>query len=88
MVVGPVYRVVTEEPEGVVHPPHVPLHVESEAADIGRPSDSGPRRRLLGDGDDSSMVLVDGGVHLLQERNGFEILAAAVNVGSPSTFRA
>ena len=47
------------------------------------PGDARPRGRLLGDRDDPGDALVDGGVHLLEELDGLEVLAAAVLVGRP-----
>ena len=47
------------------------------------PRDARPRRRLLGDHDDAGDALVRRGVHLLQERDRLEVLAAAVDVGRP-----
>ena len=69
--------------EGVVHPPHVPLQAEAEAAQIGRTRHAGPRGGLLGDRDDAGDALVDRGVHLLEECHSVEVLAASVDVGSP-----
>ena len=66
-----------------MHPPHVPLQSETEAPEIGGPRHAGPRCRLLCDGDDAGRSLVDGGVHLLQEADGIEILATAVLIRSP-----
>ena len=54
----------------------------SPSADVGL-GDAGPRRRLLGDRGDAGDPLVDGGVHLLEELHGLEVLAAAVDVGRP-----
>ena len=41
--------IVREVAQRVVHPPHVPLHAESQSAHIRRPRHHRPRRRLLGD---------------------------------------
>ena len=69
--------------ERVVHPAHVPLEAEAQPAEMRRPGDAGPRRRLLGNGDDTWHALVDRGVHLLQEADSVEVLPAAVDVGQP-----
>ena len=66
-----------------MHPAHVPLEAEAEAALGGRLGDAGPRRRLLGDGDRAGHPLADGAVHLLEELHRLEVLAAAVHVGRP-----
>ena len=47
------------------------------------PGDARPGGRLLGDRDDAGHALVDGGVHLLEELHGLEVLPAAVDVGRP-----
>ena len=47
------------------------------------PGDARPGGRLLGDRDDAGHPLVDGGVHLLEELHGLEVLPAAVLVGRP-----
>ena len=83
MVVLPMHRVVGHVAERVVHPAHVPLEAETQAADVGRPGDTRPGRRLLGDRDDTGSALVAGGVDLLQERDRLEVLASAVDVGRP-----
>ena len=83
VVVGAVHRLVGQVAERVVHPAHVPLEAEAQAVGRRRPGDAGPRRRLLGDRDDAGDALVDGGVHLLEELHGLEVLAAAVDVGRP-----
>ena len=59
------------------------LQAEAEAAEEGRARDTRPGGRLLGDHRDAGDALVDGGVHLLQERDGVEVLAAAVLVRVP-----
>ena len=68
-----------------MHPAHVPLEAEAQAAVGGRPGDALPRRGLLGDRDRAGDPLVDGAVHLLEELHGLEVLAAAVDVGRPLT---
>ena len=66
-----------------MHPAHVPLEAEAQPAVAGGAGDAGPRGRLLGDRDDAGHAAVDGGVHLLQEPHGLEVLATAVLVGRP-----
>ena len=46
-------RVFVHVDEGVVHPAHVPLQAEAEAAEIGGPRDAREAGRLLGGGDDA-----------------------------------
>ena len=69
--------------ERVVHPPHVPLEAEAQAAEVGGPGDARPGRRLLRHRHHAGVGPVDGGVHLLQERDRVEVLPAAVDVGQP-----
>ena len=76
-------RVLAEVAQGVVHPAHVPLEPEPEAALLGRRRDAGPRGRLLGDGDDAGVLPVCGAVHLLQQLHRLEVLAPAVGVRDP-----
>ncbi len=83
MVVLPEHRLVVEVGQGVVHPAHVPLEAEAEPAQVHGPGDAGPRGRLLGDRDDAGRLAVGDGVHLLEELHGVEVLAPAVDVGSP-----
>ena len=66
-----------------MHPAHVPLEAEAEPAEVRGPGDARPRRRLLGDRDGARDPLVGGGVHLLEERDRLEVLAAAVHVRRP-----
>ena len=47
------------------------------------PGHPAPGRRLLGDGEHAGDVAVHDRVHLLQEGDGLEVLAAAVAVGDP-----
>ncbi len=83
VVVPPVDGLLGQVPEGVVHPPHVPLEAEAEPATVGRLRDAGPRGRLLGDHHDPGGAAVGRRVGLLQERDRLEVLAAAVDVRSP-----
>ena len=48
VVVAAVDRVLLEVLQRVVHPAHVPLEAEAEAADVRRPRDARPGGRLLG----------------------------------------
>ena len=60
--------------QGVVHPPHVPLEVESQATVGGGIGDERPGRRLLGDHHDVGIVLAHGVVALPNELDGDEVL--------------
>ena len=76
-------RVRGEIIEGVVHPPHVPLHAEAEAAHMRGPRDHGPGRRLLGDRLDVGKGAVDLAVQAPEEIDGIDVLPAAVLVRDP-----
>ena len=75
--------VAREVGEGVVHPAHVPLEAEAEAAHVERARDHGPRGRLLGHGLDVGVLAVDVLVEPAQEGDGLEVLAAPVGVRHP-----
>ncbi len=83
VVVLPVDRVMLHVAERVVHPAHVPLEAEPEAAQVHRPGDARPGGGLLGDHHDPGHALVAGGVDLLQERDRVEVLPPAERVGRP-----
>ncbi len=76
-------RLLAEVPQGVVHPAHVPLVVEAQAAARRRPAHLGERGALLGDHRDAGIVVVDQVVHPPQEIDRLQVLAAAVAVGNP-----
>ena len=78
-----VHRLPLEVVQRVVHPAHVPLHAEAEAADIGRPRDQRPGGRLLGDRLGVALLLVDLDVEAAQEVDRLQVLAAAELVGDP-----
>ena len=67
----------------VVHPAHVPLEVEAQAAVVHRIGHFGPGGGLLGDHQHVRVGPEDGGVQLLEELDGLQILLAAVDVGHP-----
>ena len=83
VVVPAVDGLLAEVLQRVVHPAHVPLEAEAEAALVGGLRDPRPRRRLLGDHDDATDPLVGGAVGLLEQLDGLEVLATAVLVGDP-----
>src|SRR6266576_1268778 len=66
-----------------MHPAHIPLHAETQPANVGRPRDHWPRGRLFRDGLDSRMLFVSLGVELAQKINGFEILTSTKFVRNP-----
>ncbi len=69
--------------EHVVHPAHVPLEVESQAAHGGGHGHQGPGGGFLGDGQGAREVVEQHRIGLLQEANGLEVFAAAMLIGDP-----
>ena len=66
-----------------MHPAHVPLVAEAQPALIDGARHLRPGGRLLGDGDDAGMGAVGARVEGLEEGDGFQVLAAAMDVGDP-----
>ena len=66
-----------------MHPAHVPLEAEAEAALVGRPRNAGKGGRFLGDGDRARKAAVDELVGAAQEGDRFAVFLAAVGVGQP-----
>ena len=83
VVVLPVDGVLPDVAQGVVHPAHVPLQAEAQAAGVRGLRDAGPGGGLLGDRDDAGHPLVGRGVGLLQQPDRLEVLAPAELVGQP-----
>ena len=83
VVVLAVHRVLLEVLEGVVHPAHVPLQAEAEAAEVGGARDHRPGGRFLGDRLGVGMIAIGGEIELLDEFHRLEILVAAEAVGDP-----
>ena len=77
------HRVVLDVAQRVVHPAHVPLEVEAEAAEVRRLRDAGPGGRFLGDRQHAREIAADRDVELAQELDRLEVLAPAVVVGNP-----
>ena len=67
----------------VVHPAHVPLVVETEAALLGRARDAGEARGFLGDEDGVRREAAHDAVQVLQELDGVVVDVAAVLVRDP-----
>ena len=67
----------------VVHPAHVPLEVEAQTAVVHRLGHLGPGGGLLRHHQHVGMSGEDGGVQVLEELDGLQILMAAVDVGKP-----
>ncbi|OPZ67730.1 MAG: hypothetical protein BWY83_02530 [bacterium ADurb.Bin478] len=78
-----VQRILAEIGEEIVHPSHVPLHVESQAAEIGGLGNAGPGGGLFGDGEHAGIIVKDHLVELFNEIDGLQIFPAAEGVGNP-----
>ena len=83
MVVLTVDGLVLDVAERVVHPAHVPLEPEPQAARGGRLGHARPGGRLLRDRHDAGHPAVDGRIHLLDEGDGLEVLAPPELIGLP-----
>ncbi len=73
-------RVFLHVGQRVVHPAHVPLHREAEAAHVRRARDLRPVRRFFRDDHRAGERGVRHRVQLAQELDGFEVVRAAVLV--------
>ncbi len=82
----PVYGVLRHVGEGVVHPAHVPLEVEAEAAVGDGLGDSGKGGGLFGDHECAGVFLVDGFVDCAEKVDGLKVFASAIAVGDPLPF--
>jgi len=69
--------------EGVVHPAHVPLHRETQAAELDRTRNRRPGGGFLGDGQHPRKAAVDLNVEFAQELDRLDVLAPAVLVRQP-----
>ena len=72
----------------IVHPAHVPLEMEAQAAQVDRLGDHGERVTLLGNHHRAGEIAADGDVQVAQEVDGVQVLMAAVLVGDPLAFLA
>ena len=84
VVMLPVDRILRHVVEGVVHPPHVPLVAEAEAAIVHRARHHRPRGRFLGRRGRVREASEHFHIEAAQERDRFEIFAAAVLVRNPA----
>ena len=76
-------RVLAEIVERIVHPAHVPFEVEAQAAFGDGLRHAREGRGFLGDHRDTGLVEVHQRVHLLEEFNRLDVLAAAVAIRDP-----
>ena len=67
----------------IVHPAHVPLHAESQAAGVNGMRHAAPRGRFFGDRDYAGELAVHVGVEIPEELDGLQVFAAAVFIGNP-----
>ncbi len=67
--------------EGVVHPPHVPLHAKTEAAKIDWARDHRPGGRLFGHYDNARVVFVSDLIELTQKGDRLQVFITTMDVG-------
>ena len=82
------HRIARDVFEHVVHPAHVPLEREPQAALIHGPRHAGPDGGFFRARDDAGMFAPEHTVQVLQEGHGLEVLAPALAVGNPLARRA
>ncbi len=80
---APVHRVARDIFERVVHPAHVPLGVEAEAAGARRHRDACPCGRFLGDHERAGKSAADELVGVPDEGDRVAIVVAPIRVGRP-----
>ena len=83
MMPAPMYGIVGEVAQRVVHPTHVPLVGEAEATVMHGVGHLRPRGRFLGDREHAMVLTVHDAVEVAQEGDGGEVLAPAVLVRHP-----
>ncbi len=83
LVITPVRRIERHVAQAVVHPAHVPLQPETQAAQVRRTAHRGPARRFLRDGHDPRELPVGDLVETLEEIHRLQVLASAELVGHP-----
>ena len=67
----------------VIHPAHIPLHIESQAVILYAAGNLWPGCGFLRDQKRVRMLFLKDGIQMLQEFNGFQILIASVDVRNP-----
>ncbi|MNC57122.1 hypothetical protein D3C75_1067620 [compost metagenome] len=83
VVPAPEQRIALEVAQAVVHPAHVPLHREAQAADIDGARYLRPGGGLFGNGQRAGEFAVHHGVQFAQEVDGLEVFPPAMAVGQP-----
>ncbi len=81
--VAAVDRILLDIGQGVVHPAHVPLVRETQAAEIHGPGHARKRCRLLRRHDRAGVLAVGQGVQLAEKIDRLDVLAPAELVGHP-----
>ena len=76
-------RVLVHVAQGVVHPAHVPLVGEAEAALVRCARHARPRGAFLGDQHGAGAAVANDAAEFLQESDRLQVLAPAVAVGHP-----
>lgn len=83
VVIFTIDRIVLHVVEGVVHPAHIPLEVEAQAAIVRWQGDAGKVSGLFSHTDAAGVLLSQSSVGIAQELDGLQILVSAVAVGNP-----
>src|SRR3974377_1878969 len=73
-----VNRVLTHVLKGIVHPAHIPLKGEAQAAQVSRAADHGASGGLLGDSYGARMLGVHQFIHAPEQSDSLQVLAAAI----------
>ena len=79
-------RILLHVSQRVVHPPHVPLEVEAESAEVGGTRHLRPGGGFLGHDQRAGNLRVRDFVEFAHELDCLEVLASAVAVGDPFAF--
>ena len=87
-VVFPVNRIVGKIFECIMHPTHVPFHVEAQTSEVGRLRYACPGCRFFSDSEHAGVVEVDDFVEFFYEIDRLDIFVASIFIGYPLSFLA
>ena len=83
VVMGPLGRSQRHVAQRVIHPAHVPLHVEAQAPLFRRAGNAGPVGRILGDHQRAGHFRAHQGIEAAEEGHGIKVFPAAIRIGRP-----
>src|ERR1700730_13608583 len=86
LVESPMNRFAPHVEKEVVHPAHIPLQPEAEAAQVGWPGNTGPSCGFFRNGHDPGEPLITDFVKAFHEVNGVEIFTCSMDVWHPFTW--